>query len=192
MSDLSDWELVARARSGQIDAFEELVRRYQTPLIGFCRRMLGSLQDAEEVAQESFVRVYRFLDRLRPEAKFSTVLFGIARNLALNAIRDAGRRGRDVTHSLVRDDQSERAIEDHAHSPDRVARLREIEAMIEAALAELSPEHREVLVLREMHGLEYEAIAEIVKCRIGTVKSRLARGREQLRVRLEQLGGDEL
>ena len=192
MSDLSDWELVARARAGQRDAFEELVRRYQTPVIGFCRRMLGSYQDAEEVAQESFVRVYRFLDRLRPEAKFSTVLFGIARNLALNAIRDAGRRGRDVTHSLVREDRSERTIEDRAHTPDRVARLREIEAMIEAALAELSPEHREVIVLREMHGLEYEAIAEIAKCRIGTVKSRLARARERLRIRLEQLGGDQL
>lgn len=190
MTDVSDWDLVAQARSGQLEAFELLVKRYQAPLIGFCRRMVGSTQDAEEIAQESFVRVYRFLDRLRPDAKFSTVLFGIARNLALNALRDASRRGRFVTQSLSRDDQSELSIEDTAHTPDRVARRGEIAALLEKALADLSPEHREIIVLRELHGLEYEAIAEIVKCRIGTVKSRLARAREQLRVRVIELGGD--
>lgn len=192
MTDVSDWELVARARSGQLSAFEDLVRRYQAPLVGFCRRMLGSTQDAEEIAQESFVRVYRFLDRLRPDAKFSTLLFGIARNLALNAIRDASRRGRNVTESLSRDDLSERPIADTGHTPERAARLREIEELLEQALSELSPDHREVIVLRELQGLEYEAIAAIVKCRVGTVKSRLARAREQLRARVELLGGDLL
>ena len=95
-----------------------------------------------------------------------------------------------MTQSLSRDDQSELSIEDTAHTPDRVARRGEIAALLEKALADLSPEHREIIVLRELHGLEYEAIAEIVKCRIGTVKSRLARAREQLRVRVIELGGD--
>lgn len=190
---LTDWDLVEIARTGRLDAFEELVRRYEQPLVSFCMRMVGSRQDAEDLAQESFVRVYRHLNRLKPQAKFSTVLFGIARNLTLNFLRDSRRRGRDVTDSLTRDDDSQRLVEDEDRRPDRAARLREIESVIERGLASLSPDHREVLVLREIQGLDYEAIAAIVKCRKGTVKSRIARAREQLRKHIEaQLGENAL
>ena len=175
-----------------MDAFAELVTRYQRPVIHFCQRMVGSRQDAEDIAQESFVRVYRYLDRLAPAAKFSTLLFGIARNLALNFIRDSGRRGRGVTHSLTNDDQQERSIEDERLRPDRSARLKEIEETIDAGLALLSPEHREVLILRELQGMDYSSIADVVKCRKGTVKSRIARAREQLRLHMERLGGESL
>mgnify|MGYP001012871027 CR=1 FL=1 len=84
MRDLDDWALIARAQSGNTEAFATLVRRYQTPVIHFCYRMVGSRQDAEDVAQEVFVRLHRYLARLAPQAKFSTVLFGMARNLTLN------------------------------------------------------------------------------------------------------------
>ncbi|MDP7640467.1 MAG: sigma-70 family RNA polymerase sigma factor [Candidatus Hydrogenedentes bacterium] len=187
-----DWELVARAKAGDMDAFAELVTRYERPVVHFCQRMVGSRQDAEDIAQESFVRVYRYLDRLAPAAKFSTLLFGIARNLALNFIRDSGRRGRGVTRSLTSDDQQEQLIEDEHLRPDRSARLKEIEEMIESGLALLSPEHREVLVLRELQGMDYSSIAKVVKCRKGTVKSRIARAREQLRLHMEELGGEAL
>ena len=192
MSDRTDWELVGRARSGETGAFAELVERYQVPVIRFCRRMVGSQQDAEDIAQESFVRVYRHLHRLKPEAMFSTLLFGIARNLALNFIRDSKRRGRGAAQSITNDDASERPITDEALRPDRTARLREIESMLEQGLALLSPDHRAVLVLRELEGLDYDAIAKACKCRKGTVKSRLARAREQLRARLVELGGKDL
>lgn len=183
-----DWELVARARAGDMDSFVELVRRYQIPVIQFCRRMVGSAEDAEEIAQDCFVRVYRHLGRLKPKAKFSTFLFGVARNLALNHLRDAKRRGRGATGSL----DTQPAPGDESLRPDREARLREINEAIERALSRLSPEHREVLVLREMNGLDYDSIARITKCRKGTVKSRLARARDQLRMQLEALGGDLL
>jgi len=190
---LTDWDLVEMARTGRLDAFEELVRRYEQPLVSFCMRMVGSRQDAEDLAQETFVRVYRYLHRLKPQAKFSTVLFGISRNLTLNFLRDNRRRGRGMIDSLTQDDDSERLVEDEARRPDRAARLREIESAIERGLASLSPEHREVLVLREIQGLDYEAIATIVKCRKGTVKSRIARAREQLRKHIEsQLGENVL
>lgn len=78
MSDADDWALVERARGGDMPAFASLVRRYQTPVIHFCQRMCGSLPDAEDLAQESFVRLYRHLPRLQPKARFSTVMFGIA------------------------------------------------------------------------------------------------------------------
>lgn len=190
MSDVGDWELVARARSGDLDAFADLVRRHQTPLVHFCRRMVGSQQDAEDLAQESFLRVYRYLGQLRPEAKFSTALFGIARNLTLNFLRDSTRRGRGVTRSMTREDETELPVEDDLRRPDRLARLKEMESLIERALAAVSPEHREILLLREVQGMDYDGIAEVLRCRKGTVKSRLARAREQLRIRLVELGGE--
>ncbi len=192
MSEYSDWDLVARARDGDMNAFTELVQRYERPITNFCQRMVRSREDAEDITQESFVRVHRYLQRLRPEAKFSTLLFGIARNLALNFIRDSGRRGRGVTFSLTDQDMQEKTLEDESLRPDRSARLREIDSMIEAGMALLSPKHREVLILRELNGLDYSTIADIVKCRKGTVKSRIARAREQLRVHMERLGGEQL
>lgn len=188
----SDWDLVALAHKGDMGAFAELVRRHERPIVHFCQRMLGSREDAEDVAQETFVRVYRYLPRLTPSAKFSTLLFGIARNLALNFIRDAGRRGRGVTQSLTDSESGDRDIVDTRLRPDRASRLREIEERIEEGMALLSPEHREVLVLRELQGLDYAAIADVVNCRKGTVKSRIARAREQLRQHLLRLGGKEL
>lgn len=182
----SDWALVARARQGDLNGFAELVRRYERPVVHFCMRMLNSHSDAEEVAQDAFVRVHRHLDRLQPQAKFSTFLFGIARNLALNALRDARRRpaaGGDVAGEMPE-------LPDDARRPDRAARLREIEHAVERGLQALSPEHREVLVLRELQGLDYDAIAQITGCPAGTVKSRIARAREQLRLLLPAARGD--
>jgi RNA polymerase sigma-70 factor (ECF subfamily) len=192
MSEYSDWDLVAMANDGDMNAFAELTQRYERPVVHFCQRMVKSREDAEDIAQESFVRVFRYLDRLTPAAKFSTLLFGIARNLTLNFIRDAGRRGRGVTYSLSEDESHERVLLDNSLRPDRAARLGEIESMIDAGLAMLSPKHREVLILRELNGLDYSTIADIVKCRKGTVKSRIARAREQLRQNLENLGAEHL
>lgn len=188
----SDWDLVERARCGEMDAYAELVRRYERPVVHFCQRMVGSREDAEDLAQESFVRVYRYVDRLTPSAKFSTLLFGIARNLTLNFIRDSARRGRGSTFSLTDDDNVERSLEDGSLRPDRIARLHEIDDMIEQGLSMLTPKHREVLILRELNGLDYGTIAKIVRCRKGTVKSRIARARDQLRRHMEDMGGQEL
>lgn len=187
MSELDDWELVARAQAGELNAFAELVRRYQKPVIHFCQRMVHSVQDAEELAQEAFVRLHRHLARLQPNARFSTLLFGIARNLALNHLRDAKRRGRDQTQPL--DMQMSGG---GGGRPDQQARLQEIESLLARGLAALSEEHREVLVLRELQGLDYESIAAVVNCRTGTVKSRIARAREQLRLRLQEMGAEDL
>ena len=186
MQTVDDWELVARAQAGDMDAFAELVRRYQEPVIHFCKRMLGSAEEAEDLAQECFVRLYRYLDRLAPKAKFSTAVFGIARNLTLNHLRDSKRRGRGKNVSL----DSRPLRDSEALRPDRQARIQEIEATLERALDLLSPDHREVVVLRELQGLDYASIAKVLKCRTGTVRSRLARAREQLRLRLLELGGD--
>lgn len=188
MRDLDDWALVERAQSGNSDAFTLLVRRYQGPIVHFCYRMAGSHQDAEDIAQEVFLRLHRYLGRLSPQAKFSTVLFGIARNLTLNYLRDMGRRGRGRTQPLGPQNDAESQI----GQPAREARLKEIETHMEAALARLSADHRMAIHLREVEGLDYDAIAAILKCRKGTVKSRLARARDQLRHLMIEQGGDLL
>ncbi len=188
MTEPDDWDLVRRAQSGDEDAFAQLVRRYQVPVVRFCARMTASFPDAEDLAQETFVRVYRHLNRLEPQARFSTVLFGIARNITLNHLRDSGRRGRGRTVPL--DDQQRETKAQY--EPGRGAQLSEIQAMLSAALQKVSPDHREILLLREVEGMEYDEIAEVLGCQRGTVKSRLARAREQLRLRLIELGGSLL
>ena len=188
MNASDDWRLVADAQSGEMGAFSALVERYQQPLVGFCYRMLGSYQDAEDVAQEAFVRLYRNLGRLEPDAQFSTVLFGIARNLTLNHIRDGGRRGRGRSVSI---DDAPPIIAANA-GPHQHARTQEMARWIGVALKLLSPEHREVLLLREFEGMDNESIAEVVGCRKGTVKSRIARAREHLRQILIEMGGKAL
>ncbi len=188
MREVDDWELVAQAQAGRMEAFAALVRRYQAPLIHFLRRTVNTPQDAEDLAQESFIRVYRNLARLRPQARFSTLLFSIARNLALNFLRDAKRRGRDTAVPLDGQEAGTAGTE----QPDGHARLKEIEDALEQGLALLSEDHRTILLLREMQGMDYDAIAAVMGCRKGTVRSRLARAREQLRQRLLELGGDLL
>lgn len=196
MSEKADWELIALARSGEMEAFTEIVRRYQQPVIHFCMRMVGSLQDAEDLAQESFVRLYRNLARLEPRAQFSTLLFGIARNLTLNALRDRKRRGREkvLTMSQLTGDDGAVYLPGAADSgrlPDHSAQIGEMREAIERALELLAPEHREVLLLREIEGLDYDAIAHITRVRKGTVKSRLSRAREQLRQHILALEGKQ-
>ncbi|MCX5759267.1 MAG: sigma-70 family RNA polymerase sigma factor [Candidatus Hydrogenedentes bacterium] len=116
------------------------------------------------------------------------MLFGIARNLALNALRDARRRGQVIGPAL----DNEREVRCPGRRPDEMAQLNELDAMIRRGLEALSPAHREILVLREFNGLDYDAIAKVIRCRKGTVRSRLARAREQLRVCIEQSRGGEV
>lgn len=184
MREADDWILVARARAGDDAAFRELVMRYRDPVVRFCYRMVRGRQDAEDLAQETFVRVHRHLNRLTPRARFSTVIFGIARNLTLNHLRDAGRRGRSFAESLGDRPCADREVT----RPDRRAHADELGRLIEEGVNRLSQEHREILLLREVEDLDYEAIADVLGCRKGTVKSRLARAREQLRQHLLALG----
>ncbi len=190
MKDVADWDLVARACKGDLRAFEELIARYESPLVHFCMRMTGSREDAEDLAQETFVRVHRYLNRLTPDAKFSTAIFGMARNLTLNHLRDSKRRGRGKTASLSDASGADIPVTDPAAQSDYLARRTEMQALIERGLALLSDEHREVIVLREVEGMDYESIAAVLRCRKGTVKSRLARGRAQLRQHILDLGGE--
>ena len=171
-----------------MDAFTEIVQRYQKPVMHFCYRMIGSRPDAEDVAQETFIRLYKALGRLRPDHPFTTALFTIARNATLNHLRGRGRHQRRMAALK----QEQKGLDSTLNQPDRKAQAQDITAALEKALAALPPEYKEALVLREYQGFDYQHIATILACPVGTVRSRIARAREQIRQQLLAYGESAL
>lgn len=169
-----------RLRAGEARAFEELVRGYQHRVFGVALRMLGNRAEAEEVAQEVFLRVHRAIAEFRGEAKLSTWLYAIASRVCLSRLGAGERRvGREGEETLGR------LANGHAN-PAAEAERGELEAALHRAIAELPEERRIVVVLRDLEGLAYEEIAEALEVPVGTVRSRLHRARMDLKEKLER------
>jgi len=185
-----DIELVLRSKKGEVSAFGELVGRYQSLVVNFCYGMLGNREDAEDIAQEAFLRAFAAIRRFQPKAKFSTWLLTIAKNLALNLLRDERRRGRDVqfTDLFEEDVQAVELVPTDNPGPDQALGQKERAARVHQAVQQLSDIHRSIIVLREFEGMTYEEIAKIMGCRKGTVKSRLSRARDHLKEILTETG----
>lgn len=175
-----DLEFVRHSQRGDETAFGELVRRHQQPVFRFCVRILKNAEDAEDIAQETFVQAYRNIKKFRPKAKFSTWLFTIARNLSLNLIRDE-KRGRRIMVSVDDDNAGVNLVDDAARRPDRLATGGETSELVRTAIDKLLPDHKTIIVLRDLEGFSYDEIAEVMNCRAGTVKSRLSRARQHLK-----------
>jgi RNA polymerase sigma-70 factor (ECF subfamily) len=178
---LSDRDCALAARAGDDAAFAELVRRHQDAMYRFVLRMVGTRDEALDLTQEAFVRAWQALPQWEPEAQFRTWLFRIAANAALDALR---------RRRLVAFEPLDETFEPAADEPDPEKRveLKRRVAALEASLAKLSPEHREILLLREVENMSYEEIGETLSLSEGTVKSRLARARTAL---LQAHGGSE-
>jgi RNA polymerase sigma-70 factor, ECF subfamily len=184
--------LIARLRVSDLGAFEELVAQFERQVYSLCLRLLGDAEEARDAAQETFLKVYRGLNSFRGEAGLKTWIYRIAINQAMNQQRWWRRRHRDETISLdLTRGQSEMTIGSllpaHTASPEAQAIASERERRIMRALAEIKQEYRVALILREIEDLSYEEIAETLAVSIGTVKSRIARGREELRRRVKDL-----
>jgi RNA polymerase sigma-70 factor (ECF subfamily) len=183
---------IERLRARDLAAFEELVARFERPVYGLCFRLLGDAEDARDAAQETFLKVYRGLGGFRAQSGLKTWIYRIAINQAMNQQRWWRRRHRDemISLDLTRGD-SETTIGSmlagHASSPEALAIQSECEGRIMRALGEIRQEYRIALVLREIEELSYEEIAVTLGISIGTVKSRIARGREELRRRVKDL-----
>jgi RNA polymerase sigma-70 factor, ECF subfamily len=191
----SDGELVQRAREGDRDAFRQLVERYQRRIATLALGMLRNREDALDVVQETFTKAYQSLDRFKGDASFYTWTYRIAVNLCIDQQRRetklpqasldvrqgerAGERGEDPLATLP--DPSEQG------DPYQHARDAEIAQGLRRAIAELTPEHRAVILLREVDGLSYEEISHMLECPKGTVMSRLHYARRQLQERLRGL-----
>ncbi len=173
--------LVARARQGDLQAFNSLVARFQDGVYSLTLRMLGSSQPAEDATQEAFIRAWQRIETFRG-GSFRSWLFTIAANQARDELR---RRGRRPAQSLdqARDDPDRADLDPPGDepSPEGEAERKEMRAALEAALMTLPDDWRQVVVLSDIHGLDYREVAEATGLQLGTVKSRLSRARARLR-----------
>lgn len=184
---MTELDLVRAAQAGDDSAFEELVRTYEKKVYHLALRMCGNPDDAYEIAQEAFLSVWKGLKFFRGESSFSTWLYRLASNAAIDFLRREKRQSGPGDVSL---DDEETYIEpaDPRPTPQQQAERSEVRQVLAEGLNKLSPEHRQVLLLRELQGLSYEEIADTLDLDLGTVKSRIARAREKLRKYLLRSG----
>ena len=180
MMERQEQQWVDAARQGDQSAFEQLVKLYEKRVLALTTRMCKNPADAEEAAQEAFLSAWQGLPFFRGDASFSTWLYRLASNACVDLLRREGRRHNAAGPSL-NDEEAQLEVPDTAPSPQERAEQAELREQIEAGLQALTPDHRQVLILREMHQLSYDEIAQTLDVDVGTVKSRINRGRKQLR-----------
>ena len=176
--------LVQRAAQGDADAFAELVNLHQRMVYGLALRKLGNPHDAEEVAQTAFLNAWRGLKAFKGDSSFATWLYRLTSNACIDHLRQNGKRTED--RSL--EDENLPPLPDHKPGPEEQTLRRERQEALRKAIDQLPTEQRTVLLLREMDGLTYDEIAQLLHLELGTVKSRLARARLALRDRLAAEG----
>ena len=185
----ADCDLVSRALRGREDDFEELVRRYQRPIAAYVYRMIGDYEAALDLSQEVFIKVYNSLRSYRPEFKFSTWIYRIAHNAAIDYLRrQQGGRGAFALTGEFDGEQREIPIESSRLSPEQEYAGKERREEIEHVIRQLPAAYRELVVLRHSHDMSYEEIVEVTGLPLGTVKNRLFRAREVMRQQFVQRG----
>jgi|SRR5580658_6714981 RNA polymerase sigma-70 factor (ECF subfamily) len=183
-----DAALMLRVKGGDMEAFEALVEKYKRPIINMMFRMIRDLDEAEDLAQNVFLRVYQSADRYQASAKFSTWIFTIARHLCLNEIRRRARHPEDSLESSQsdNDDQPAKQFQDsRTFSPPQAFLHGELERKIQQALAELPEKQRLAITLCQEQELSYDEIADVLECSLSATKSLIHRGRETLKQKLK-------
>ena len=190
MADKQEKVLIKKSKKGDAQAFEELILSYHKKVLNLAYRMLGSVSDAEDAAQEIFIKVFRTLYSFNERSAFSTWLYKVATNVCLDILRKRKRQNGGAMVSINRynsqDDEYELPIEDRAPSPYEEAQKKEAMRALNSALDLLGEEQRAVIVMRDINGLSYEEIADVMECSLGTIKSRINRSRLALRKLLEK------
>jgi len=185
----ADQILVERVQQGDKQAFGLLVSKYQRKLVRLISRLIRDPAEAEDVAQEAFIKAYRALPNFRGESAFYTWLYRIGINAAKNYLAARGRRAPTVTEY---DSEEAETFDDgellrDQNTPERILMSKQIGATVNAAMEALPEDLRNAIVLREIDGLSYEEIAQIMDCPIGTVRSRIFRAREAISAQLKPL-----
>ena len=178
---------IRRAQRGDADAFEQLLLEHQKNVYNLCYRMAGDPDDAMDLSQETFLRAWRCLDQYQFASAFSTWLYRLCSNICIDFLR---KRRRQQTVPLTFEDadgeEQTYAVPDTQPLPEEQVELKLTHETLAAAMAQLLPEHRAVLQLRVVNEMSYEQIADVLDIQIGTVKSRLSRARNQLKIILER------
>lgn len=173
--------IIARARRGDADAFEQLVIAYRDQVFRLALRMCGNEADADEVAQEAFLSAWKALPNFRGDSQFSTWLYQLTSHAAIDLLRREKRQ-------IAAEDITEVSVSDPAPSPQQQAERSETRQAVRDAMGQLSPEYRQIVVLRFLQELSYEEIGAVLKLPPGTVKSRLNRAKAQLKDILSKSG----
>jgi RNA polymerase sigma-70 factor (ECF subfamily) len=181
-SDQEEQRLIKRCQSGDSQAMEQLVRQYQNQVYNIAYGMLGNPEDAQDLSQDVFLCVWEKISQFQFKSRFSTWLYRIVTNLCIN---EKNRQRRRQTVPMEMDDSQAWTPVDYV-TPEREALLTERQEMLQAALAQLKPDYRRILVLREMEDMAYDELAKVLGCSIGRVKSRLHEARMELRTILQQ------
>ena len=176
----TDSDLVATAINGAEGSFEELVRRYQRPISAYVYRMVGNYESALDLTQEIFIKVYGSLRKYRSEFKFSTWIYKIAHNAAVDHLRRSSTREQSLINGSETDN-FELPIESDRLSPEQESERKERRVEIESVVRALPASYRELIILRHSQDLTYEEIVEVTGLPLGTVKNRLFRAREMMR-----------
>ncbi|QOJ30453.1 MAG: sigma-70 family RNA polymerase sigma factor [Ignavibacteriales bacterium] len=187
---MTDEELILEFQQQEtVRAFEILVQRYKNPLTNFVFRYLGDYEATADVVQETFIKVYKNKHTYKTIAKFSTWVYTIAGNLAKTELLKKKRR-RIVSINSYGDENETMDLPDSGHTPDTLTDSGIMDTMIQDALMQLNEVYREAVILRDIQELSYEEIAEMLKLEVGTVKSRINRGRARLKELLKELRND--
>lgn len=181
--------LMLRVRDGDMAAFEQLVEIHQHAVVGTVAKMLGNPDEAEDIAQQVFIRIWKSAKRYEPQAKFTTWLFTITRNLVFNEMRRRQRKPA-VSYDEREDDFHIGTPDDPSKSPDETILQRELEGAIDRAIQQLPEKQRMAVVLRRYEDMPYEEIGEILKLSLPAVKSLLFRARAQLKESLAEYLGE--
>ncbi len=181
MTELEQKALIGRIVAGETELFETLVREHQARVYGLALRMVSEPMDAEDCAQEAFLKAFRSLASFRFESSFSSWLYRLTSNVCLDFLRTRRRRAEtSLTSSDDDGDELALPIPDPTDGPEALAEKAELRGQVRAALARLPDESRQVLLLRELGGLSYDEIADETGLELGTVKSRIFRARRRL------------
>ena len=175
---MNEKELLLRLQEGDEAAFETLVRLYEKKVYTLCRRMCGNEEDAQEAAQDAFLALWRSAKSFRGDASLSTWLYRLATNACIDLLRRNKRGGERVS---LDDEETTFELVDERPLPEQVVERKETQRLINEGLAALPEDYRAVLLLRETEGLSYAEIADAMRMELGTVKSRISRGRVLLR-----------
>jgi RNA polymerase sigma-70 factor, ECF subfamily len=190
-SDVSELDLVKRCQAGDTEAFDELVTRYRTRVFGMIYNMVHGEQDAWDLAQESFLKAWKSIGRFRGQSSFYTWIYRIVMNVTIDWLRKKQVKGGgaefDDAIQLREIDPASKTVPKTEALPHQVMERDEIRARIEKAIGQLSPEHRAVILMKEIDEMQYHEIAEALGCSIGTVMSRLFYARKKLQSLLKDV-----
>lgn len=183
MLTIQEDDLIEKCQRGDVEAFEKLIASYEKKVYNIAYRYMGSKEEAEDLAQEAFIKVFRSIRSFRGEASFSTWLYHIVTNVCRDALRKNSRRMADSLDCAVTTEKGElqREVPDWSMSPEPIYENQELGELLHYLISQLTPEYKAVIIMRELEEMSYEEIAKELNCSLGTVKSRLSRARKVLR-----------